>query len=161
MKFRDNWHKNQRWLINLLITKKVFAHNWDLHTKEDCMRIRSDFSTVKRLHFLVRTTMICLEKQDYAALEKNGIPVYQNVKVSLFLRAHCWSWLLNMITQASFQFATVVVVWNRDNVLLATGDIQIKARTLDVKYSLIQLSLKSLVLVIVFLFHCWYSLGRW
>lgn len=105
--------------------------------------------------------MICLEKQDYAALEKIGIPVYQNVKVSLFLRAHCWSWLLNMIKQASFQFATVVVVWNRDNVLVATGDIQIKARTLDVKYSLIQLSLKSLVLVIVFLFHCWYSLGRW
>ena len=69
--------------------EQVSAHDQDLHTEEYYMGIRFDFSTEMKLHFLATATMICLEKLDCAALERNGIPVYQNVKVSLFLRAHC------------------------------------------------------------------------
>ena len=68
---------------------QVFAHDWELHIEEDCLEIKFYFSTEMRLHFPATTTMICLEKLDCAALERNGISVYQNVKVSYFLRVHC------------------------------------------------------------------------
>lgn len=49
------------------------------------MEIRFHFSTEMKLHFPATATMICLEKQDCAALERNGIPMYQNVKVNFSL----------------------------------------------------------------------------
>ena len=73
--------------------EQVFAYNQELRTKEYCMGTRIDFSTEMKLHFLASATMTCLERTDYAALERSGITAYQiqNVKVSLFLRVYCLS----------------------------------------------------------------------
>lgn len=75
--------------IYFFAIEQVFAHDQELHTEEDCMGIKFDFSTEMKLNFPATATMICLEKPDCAALEKSGIPVYQNVKVCLFFRVHC------------------------------------------------------------------------
>jgi len=45
------------------------------------MEVNFHFLTETKLNFRAITSMICLEKQDCAALVRRGIPLYQNVKV--------------------------------------------------------------------------------
>jgi len=64
-----------------LQSAKVFAHDREPQTEEDCMGIRFDLSTEMKLHIPATATMTCLETTEYAALERIGIPVYQFVKL--------------------------------------------------------------------------------
>ena len=65
------------------------------------MEISFYFLTEMKFNFPATTSMICLEKQDCVALARNGIPVYQNVKVSVFSGE---SSLLNVIIKFGIHY---------------------------------------------------------
>jgi len=66
--------------------QQVFAHDREPQTEEYCFGIRLDLSTEMKSHIPATATMTCLETEECAALARIGIPVYQIVKVNLFLR---------------------------------------------------------------------------